>query len=34
MRFVAVCLLLFSFVACVDTPSFAKSEVQAMNLTS
>ena len=33
MRFVAVCLLLFSFVVCLDSACFAKSEIQVVNLS-
>jgi hypothetical protein len=33
MRFVAICLLLFSFVALLDSACFAKTEVQVTNLS-
>tara|TARA_A100001015_G_scaffold218036_1_gene245050 strand:- start:164 stop:436 length:273 start_codon:yes stop_codon:yes gene_type:complete len=33
MRFVAVCLLLFSFVVCLDNTCFAKTDIQLVNLS-
>jgi len=33
MRFVAICLLLFSFVVLLDSTCFAKAEVQVVNLS-